>query len=46
MPVMWAMKNCKFASIFMLVWSLISQIKGRIQIEGAWEQGTEENIWI
>jgi hypothetical protein len=29
-----------------LVWNLDPDIKGGTWIEGAWEQGAEENIWI
>jgi hypothetical protein len=31
---------------FIWVWSLVSHVKGRIQIESVWEQGAEENILI
>jgi hypothetical protein len=30
---------------FVWVWNLISNTKGRTQIEGVCEQGAEENIW-
>jgi hypothetical protein len=28
-----------------LVWNLVSNIKGATKTEGVWEQGSEENIW-
>jgi hypothetical protein len=39
------MKNNDFAYGFVLVWNLVSDIKGRTYTEGVWEQGVEENIW-
>jgi hypothetical protein len=27
------------------MWNLASDIKGRTQTEGIWEQGAEQNVW-
>jgi hypothetical protein len=34
-----------FACIFVWVWNLLPNIKGKKQTEVVWEQGAEENIW-
>jgi hypothetical protein len=38
------MQNYDFACGSVLVWNLVSDNKGRTEIEGVWEQ-TVENIW-
>jgi hypothetical protein len=29
-----------------ILYNLVSDIKGRTKYEGVWEQGAQENIWI
>jgi hypothetical protein len=31
--------------LFCMVWSFVSHVKGRTQIEGVWQQDAQENIW-
>jgi hypothetical protein len=38
-------QNYNFACGFVGVWNWVSDIKGRTQTEGIWEQDAEENIW-
>jgi hypothetical protein len=42
----WNTQICNVNSYFVWVWNLVPHTKGRTQIEGVWEQGAEENIWI
>jgi hypothetical protein len=39
------MQDSNFACSFVCVRNLDSDIKGRTQIKGVWEQGAEESIW-
>jgi hypothetical protein len=39
------MQDNNFACGSVWVWNLVSDIKGGTQIEGAWEQGAEKDIW-
>jgi hypothetical protein len=39
------MQNCNFACCFVWVWSLVSNVKEKTQIEGVWKESAYENIW-
>jgi hypothetical protein len=49
--ILWPLYWMRYVHLIILllflvcVWNIISDIKGRAQTEGVWEQGAEENIW-
>jgi hypothetical protein len=43
--ILWCVQNYNFACSFVWVWNLVSDIKGRIQTEDIWKQGSDENMW-